>query len=326
MQVHYFSDSQPLPAFHKAIVTIGTFDGVHLGHRQIIHQILQQAAAVQGQSVLVTFHPHPRRVVGQQQNDLRLLNTLSEKIELLRAEGIDHLVIVPFTESFAAQSAEAYIGDFLVKNFAPHTLIIGYDHRFGNKRSGNFDLLLANRHKYGYQLIEIPKQLLHDVGVSSTKVRQALLNGEVCQAADFLGYPYFLEGVVVTGKKLGRTIGYPTANIQLPDPDKLVPANGVYAVTALLLPGEKAEQTTPMLRGMMNIGVRPTVNGTHRTIEVNLFDFDREIYGQTLRVYLHQRLRGEQKFDGLDALKAQLAADKVESVAVLEGLVKRLTS
>lgn len=322
MQVHYFSGSQPMAAMHRAIVTIGTFDGVHLGHRQIIHQVKQQAALVQGQSVLVTFHPHPRRVVGQQQNDLRLLNTLSEKIALLRAQGIDHLVIVPFTESFAAQSAEAYIADFLVKNFAPHTLIIGYDHRFGNGRSGNFELLEAFRQQYGYQLIEIPKQLLHDVAVSSTKIRQALLNGEVCDAADFLGYPYFLEGVVVAGKKLGRTIGYPTANIQLPDPDKLVPANGVYAVTALLQPGEQDTQPTGPLRGMMNIGVRPTVNGTHRTIEVNLFDFDREIYGQTLRVYLHRRLRGEQKFDGLDALKAQLAADKVESMAVLvEGLM-----
>jgi len=320
MQVHYFSGSQPMPPFHKAIVTIGTFDGVHLGHRQIIHQVKQQAALVGGESVLITFHPHPRRVVGHQQNDLRLLNTLNEKIELLQAEGIDHLVIVPFTESFAAQSAEAYIADFLVKNFAPHTLIIGYDHRFGNKRNGNFDLLLAKQQQYGYHLIEIPKQLLHDVGVSSTKVRQALLNGEVCDAADFLGYPYFLEGLVVTGKKLGRTIGYPTANIQLPDPDKLVPANGVYAVTARLQQAEGSSQYGP-LRGMMNIGVRPTVNGTHRTIEVNLFDFDEEIYGQTLRVNLHRRLRGEQKFDGLDALKAQLSNDKLASEGVLEGLI-----
>jgi riboflavin kinase / FMN adenylyltransferase len=322
MQVHRYTES--MPPFRNAVITIGTFDGVHTGHLQIISQLKETARAAGGESVIITFHPHPRRVVGGQHHDLRLLNTLQERIELLDKNGIDHLVIVPFTEDFARQSALQYVEEFLIRHFSPHTIIIGYDHHFGHNREGNYQLLEALKDKHGYQIREISEKLLNNATISSTRIRQALLNGSVCDAIDFLGYPYFLEGVIVEGKKLGRTIGYPTANIRLYDEEKLVPANGVYAVTACLVPPAingkfEPRDTTPNLKGMMNIGVRPTVEGTNRTIEVNLFDFDREIYGETIRVYFHKRLRGEIKFENLDALKAQLAKDKEESRKVLEG-------
>ncbi len=320
MQVHRYSNY--MPPFKNAVITIGTFDGVHTGHIQIIQQLKATAKAAGGESVIITFHPHPRKVVGGQQNELRLLNSLAEKIELLEKNGINHLVIVPFTEDFSKKTAIEYVEDFLIKHFQPHTIIIGYDHRFGRNREGNYQLLEALKEKHGYQILEITERVLHNITISSTRIRQALLNGSVSDANDFLGYHYFLEGIVVEGKKLGRTIGYPTANIQLADAEKLVPANGVYAVKASLI--TRDERNPPALihesaqmEGMMNIGVRPTVDGTSRTIEVNLFDFDREIYGETLRVYFHKRLRGEVRFDGLEALKTQLALDKEESLRYL---------
>jgi riboflavin kinase/FMN adenylyltransferase len=320
MQVHRYSNY--MPPFKNAVITIGTFDGVHTGHIQIIQQLKATAKAAEGESVIITFHPHPRRVVGGQQSDLRLLNSLPERIELLEMNGIDHLVIVPFTEEFSKKTAHEYVEDFLVNHFQPHTIIIGYDHRFGHNREGNYKLLEDLKAKHGYRIHEITERVLNNITISSTKIRQALLNGNVHEANDFLGYHYFLEGKIVEGKKLGRTIGYPTANISLNDPEKLVPANGVYSVKASLISREtgNADNTSSeieLMDGMMNIGVRPTVDGTSRTIEVNLFDFDREIYGETLRVYFHKRLRGEIRFDGLDALKQQLALDKEESLRYL---------
>jgi riboflavin kinase / FMN adenylyltransferase len=320
MQIHRYSQS--LPIFRRSVITIGTFDGVHSGHNQIIGQLKAAAKEVDGETVIITFHPHPRRVVGGQQNALRLLNTLSERIELLEKSGIDHLVIVPFTEDFAQQLAIDYIENFLISHFAPHTIIIGYDHRFGRNREGNYQLLEALKEKHGYRILEISEKILHNVTISSTRVRQALLNGSVCEANEFLGYPYFLQGEVVEGKKLGRTIGYPTANIRLNDEEKLVPANGVYAVKACLI--TKEGPNVPQFDGMMNIGVRPTVDGTSRTIEVNIFNFDREIYGETLRVYFFKRLRGEVRFDGLEALKNQLAKDKEESSRIMKELALEL--
>ncbi|HSK11763.1 MAG TPA: bifunctional riboflavin kinase/FAD synthetase [Phnomibacter sp.] len=318
MQVHRYSDT--MPPFRKAVITIGTFDGVHTGHLQIINQLKETARRAGGESVIITFHPHPRRVVGGQQSDLRLLNTLQERIELLEQGGIDHLVIVPFTEDFSKLSALDYVDDFLVKHFAPHTIIIGYDHHFGHNREGNYQLLEALKSKYGYDIQEIPEKVLHNSTISSTLIRQALLNGNILEAAEYLGYPYFLEGTIVEGKKLGRTIGYPTANIRLNDEEKLVPANGVYAVKACLVPHQRdahGKPLTPQLKGMMNIGVRPTVDGTSRTIEVNIFDFDRDIYGEDIRVYLMHRLRGEIRFGDLDGLKAQLAKDEAASRQIL---------
>jgi len=311
-----YSNTDTMPAFDKAVVTIGTFDGVHLGHQQIIAQLKKEARRINGETVLVTFDPHPRKIVSAR--PLQLINTLPEKIELLEAQGIDNLVVVPFTADFSNQSANAYIEDFLISRFHPHTVIIGYDHRFGKDRSGDFHLLEKFARQHAFRLIEIPVHVIDEATISSTKIREALLNGQLEEAGRFLGYDYFFEGLVTEGNKLGRTIGYPTANLQLQTEDKLVPGNGVYAVYAAIkdIPGAKSKARSSLTtqhspyKGMMNIGMRPTVDGTKRVIEVNIFDFDEDIYGVVLRVYLKKYLRSEQKFSGLDALKEQLAKDR----------------
>ncbi len=302
MKVH--TEITALPHFNNAVVTIGTFDGVHLGHRQIIDQLKEEARKINGETVIITFYPHPRKIVGSK-NTLYLINTPEEKQELLSAQGVDHLVIVPFTQDFANQTAEDYVENFLIRYFHPHTLIIGYDHRFGQGRKGNFHLLEQYAAGNRFQLIEISPHLLHESAVSSTRIRENLLSGNLKEANELLGYDYFFEGVVVEGNKLGRTIGYATANLQISEPEKLVPGNGVYAVLGELKNNEKT-----LLKGMMNVGIRPTVNGTMRTIEVHLLNFDKDIYGAFLKVYLKKFLRPEQKFSGLDALKDQLAKDK----------------
>ena len=298
-----YRDTAQLPAFQNAVVTIGTFDGVHLGHQQIISQLKKEAVRIGGETVLVTFDPHPRKIVSSK--PLQLINTLQEKIELLEQQGIDHLVIVPFTEAFSQQPATDYVDDFLIGLFHPHSVIIGYDHRFGKDRSGDFHLLETYAKAEAFKLIEIPVKLLEEAAISSTKIRMALLDGRPEEAYRFLGYHYFFEGEVVLGNQLGRTIGYPTANLHLPMQDKLVPGNAVYAVDVAAGPDR-----TLHYKGMMNIGTRPTVDGTRRTIEVNLFDFSGDLYGQTLRISLKKFLRPEQKFDGLAALQIQLAKDR----------------
>jgi riboflavin kinase/FMN adenylyltransferase len=307
MQVHRSLDH--LPLFTNAILTIGTFDGVHTGHQQILHQLKEEADLQQGESVIITFDPHPRKVVGRVNHPIQLLNSLSEKIELLDRQGIDHLVIVPFTREFANQPAKDYVEKFLVEKFHPHTIIIGYDHQFGHNREGNYHLLEALKDDFGFRVKEIPEHVLHNSIISSTKIRNALLAGNVAEANECLGYDYFFEGNVVEGNKLGRTIGYPTANLLISDEDKLVPGDGVYAVEVELNGLKK--------QGMMNIGIRPTVDGARRVKEVNIFHFDQEIYGETLRVYLKARIRSEIKFDGIDALKEQLASDKITAVQLL---------
>ena len=312
IQVH--KDLQQLPAFKKAVITIGTFDGVHLGHQQIIKLLKEEAAAIEGETVIITFYPHPRKIVSQGKSAVKNINTLDEKIELLNKRGIDHLAVVAFDDEFANQTAEEYIENFLVKKFCPHTVIIGYDHKFGRNRSGDYHLLEKMGEKFNYKVKEIPQHVLNDVTVSSTKIREALLKGDADTANSFLGYKYFFEGKVVEGNKLGRTIDYPTANLIIEDEEKLIPKNGVYAV---LLTSEK----NGLLRGMMNIGLRPTIDGTKRTIEVNIFDFDENIYGHYLRVYLYAFLREETKFDGLDKLKEQLAKDKINAQLLLRDVV-----
>lgn len=305
IQVH--RDLQHLPDFKRAVITIGTFDGVHLGHQQIIKLLKKEAADIGGETVIITFYPHPRKIVTHGKSDVKTLNTLEEKIELLNEKGVDHLVVVAFNDEFANQSAEEYIRNFLVKKFHPHTIIIGYDHRFGKNRLGDYHLLEKMGEKFNYTVKEIPEHVLDHVTISSTKIREALLKNDIAAANTYLGYKYFFEGKVVEGNKLGRTIGYPTANLVIENEEKLVPGNGVYAVTLTI------EKKEPLLKGMMNIGVRPTVNGTKRTIEVNIFDFDEDIYGKSMRVYIHAYLRGEVKFEGLDQLKEQLAKDKVNA-------------
>ena len=304
MQVHHDIDN--LPVFNNAIITIGTFDGVHLGHQQIIDKLKQEAANAGGESIIITFHPHPRKIVSSVITGVRLINTLAERIELLEKTGIDHLVVVPFTDFFANQSAEGYIRDFLVEKFHPHTIIIGYDHRFGKERSGDYKLMEEKATVHNYRLREIPEHLLDAVKVSSTNIRNAILHSNIDEANKLLGYLFFFEGEVVDGDKLGRTLGYPTANLKNTDEEKIVLGDGIYAVY-VRVDGKD-------YKGMMSIGFRPTVNGKRRVTEVNLFDFDEQIYGKTIRIYVKKYLRTEVKFDSLADLTEQLHKDKEESL------------
>jgi len=307
MQVHY--DITQLPVFKNAVITIGTFDGVHSGHQQIINTLKDAAAAAGGESVIITFHPHPRKVVSSPVTGIRLINTLTERIELIAKAGVDHLVVVPFTDYFANQTAEEYISDFLVNKFHPHTIIIGYDHRFGKERVGDYKLMEDKAPVYRYRLMEIPVHLLDTIKVSSSNIRDAILHGHIEEANKLLGYTFFFEGEVVHGDKIGRTIGYPTANLKSTDDEKIVLGDGIYAVYV--------EVDGTRYKAMMSIGFRPTVNGRTRVVEVNLFDFATEIYGKIIRVYVKKYLRSEVKFDGLEALKQQLHRDKEDSLAVL---------
>lgn len=322
MTVH--TDINNLPVFKNAVVTIGTFDGVHKGHQQILNLMMNEAEKVDGETVIITFHPHPRQVIAANQNELFLLNSLQEKISLLEKYGIRHLVITPFTEAFSLQSAEEYIENFLVQTFKPHTIIIGHDHRFGKSRSGNFALLEAKAQQFNYVVKEIPGFMLQENTISSTIIRQALQKGNIETANDYLGYPYFFSGKVVEGNKLGRTIGYPTANLQVTEEKKLIPGNGVYAVKvevngerSMVNEGHSSFNIPHSYLGMMNIGVRPTVEGVNRMIEVNIFDFDKDIYGSIVTVHIYKRLRNEQKFNGLEELKEQLGKDKQMALEVL---------
>lgn len=309
MQVHH--DIEQLPAFRNAVITIGTFDGVHMGHRQIIDKMKSEAASIKGETVIITFHPHPRKVVSSEFMGIRLITTMEERIGLLEEMGIDHLVVVPFTDVFANQSAEEYIRDFLVEKFHPNTIIIGYDHRFGRDRGGNYQLLEAKSAEYGYRLVEIPKHVLENISISSTNIRKAIIHNDTDTANKVLGYDFFFSGLVVHGNKLGRKLGYPTANLKVKDEDKIIPGNGIYAVYA------QPEGYTEKLKGMMSIGFRPTVDGKQRVIEVNIFDFDQDIYDQQLKVYVIKYLRPELKFDGLEALVKQIDQDKIDSQALL---------
>ena len=304
MQVH--TDLGSFKDVHRPVLTTGTFDGVHTGHRAILKRLTELAKREQGESVLFTFHPHPRMVLFPGDSDLKLLNTQQEKIALLEAAGLDHLLVVPFSRQFSRMHAVDYVRDVLVGAIGVHAVVIGYDHRFGRNREGDLSLLHQLGEAYDFQLEEIPAQEVDHVKVSSTKVRHALEQGDVRTANDLLGQPYQLSGVVVKGDQLGRTIGYPTANIGGVDPLKLVPGNGVYAVTVELRDG--------MHQGMMNIGVRPTVrDGLDRTLEVNILDMDRDIYGEPITVRLLERLRNEEKFESMEAMKAQLARDEVNA-------------
>jgi riboflavin kinase/FMN adenylyltransferase len=312
IQVH--RDLNNLPVFKKAVITIGTFDGVHLGHQQIIKLLKKEAADIGGETIIITFYPHPRKIVTDGKSDLKTLNTLEEKIELLNKKEVGHLVVVGFNGEFANQSAEEYIENFLVKKFHPHTIIIGYDHRFGKNRLGDYHLLEKMGEKFNYCVKEIPEHVLNHVTISSSKIREALLKNDIDTANNYLGYKYFFTGKVVEGNKLGRTIGYPTANLIIEDEEKLVPGNGVYAVTLTI--GQKE----PLFKGMTNIGMRPTVNGTKRTIEVHIFDLDEDIYNECMRVKIYAYLREEVKFEGLNQLKDQLAKDKVNAQRQLENI------
>jgi riboflavin kinase/FMN adenylyltransferase len=321
MQVH--RDITKLPLFKNAAVTIGTFDGVHCGHVQIINQLKKEARENNGESVIITFDPHPRMILneGKKVAPINLLNTLPEKTALLKQQGIDHLVIVPFTKDFSEQTAEEYIENFLVDNFHPQTIIIGYDHHFGKDRKGDYKLLEEFQQKFNYKVKEIPVHVLHHVTISSTKIRQALCEGDIQTANECLGYDYFFEGRVIDGNKLGRTLGYPTANIHVNNENKLIPANGIYAVTVSIESENDNDSSFPLktYKGMMSIGLRPTIGGKHVVIEVNIFDFEKDIYNRNVRVFMKHFLRKEEKFESIEELKIAMDNDKLLSQELLSG-------
>ena len=285
-----------------SIVTIGTFDGVHPGHQKIIERVHQLASETGCESVLLTFYPHPRMVLHPEDHDLKLLSTPEEKAELLASTGINHLMIHPFSPEFARLSAFEYVRDLLVNGLKSHTVVVGYDHRFGRNREGDHNTLLELSEVFGFRVEEISPEMVDSVNISSTKIRQALLLGHIAEANRYLGRAYQLSGKVVHGDKIGRQLGFPTANLQVDYKYKLIPANGIYAVYAEL-EGET-------LKGVMNIGVRPTTHDQSAlTCEVYLFDFDRDIYGQQIRIIFVERIRDEKKFGSIDALKENIKSD-----------------
>jgi riboflavin kinase/FMN adenylyltransferase len=306
MQVHRSIDE--LSPFKNAVITIGTFDGVHQGHRKIIEALKNEARKAKGESVIITFNPHPRKILNRNEN-LHLINTLDEKIMLLDETDIDHLVIVPFTREFADQPADDYMKNFLISKFHPHTIIIGYDHHFGKDRQGNFRLLEKEASIYGYHLKEIPKYILDEVAVSSTKIRKALKDSDVDTANKLLGYEFFFEGSVIKGDQLGRQLGYPTANLLYNDADKIHLGHGVYAVRVLI--------KNQWLKGMLSIGNRPTLDQSDEKIEVNIFDWNDEIYGETIRIVVSKYLRPQEKYPTLEMLVQQLEKDKKKSLEIL---------
>ena len=310
MKVHY--DLSSLPQFNDAIVTMGAFDGVHKGHQQIIQRMKQLAQKVQGETIIITFHPHPRKVISSVPGEIKQLSNIKERILLLEAAGIDHLVIINFDYQFSNMTAAQYVEDFLYQNFKPNTVIVGYDHHFGKGRNGNIELLKTMGARLNFKVEEINEQLVQNEIISSTLIRNYIAEHEIKKANDLLGYAYQFEGFVVRGNQLGRTIGYPTANLHINDEEKLIPANGVYAVKV-----KGACTNNAILDGMMNIGIRPTVDGQKKVIEVHIFNFDQDIYEQYITVMVYEFIRGEVKFEGLDALKNQLGQDKITASAIL---------
>lgn len=289
----------------NAVVTIGTFDGVHVGHQKIINRLLEITRQTGGESVILTFFPHPRMILHPEDVNIKLISTMSEKADRLEAAGIDHLIITPFTRDFSNLSPQEYIKDFLVDRIGTRHIVIGYDHRFGKDRSGGLQHLQQYSSEYGFAVEEIPEQDIHDVAVSSTKIRQAILSGDIDTANDFLGYPFCLTGKVIKGDQIGRKLGFPTANLFIEETYKLIPADGIYAVGLTLLNSDQ------QLNGMAYIGHRPTVNGMTRNIEVNIFDFTGDIYGQKIRLNFLKFIREDQKFSSLEQLTDQLKLDEI---------------
>ena len=298
------------PGTKNASVTIGTFDGVHLGHQKIIQQLKEGAESINGESVIFTFYPHPRMVLHPDDDTLKLLSTEEEKRELLEKFGVDHLIVHPFTKEFSRITYTEYVRDILVNKLKVKKLIIGYNHHFGRNREGSFKELKKLAPTYGFELEKIPAQDINKVEISSTKIRRALEEGDIRSANKFLGYDYCISGKVEKGKGLGKELGYPTANIRVENKYKLIPANGIYAVTVRYAEKEH--------NGMMSIGVNPTVGSNNeKTIEVNIFDFEKDIYGENIRIFFKQKLRDEKKFANLEELKKAIDADKEKSLKIL---------
>ena len=293
----------------RPIVTTGTFDGVHFGHRKIIDRLKDLAQSCNGETVLLTFSPHPRMVLFPDDQDLKLLNTIEEKKQLLEKAGVQHLIIHQFTKKFSRISSINFVRDILVNEINTHKLVIGYNHHFGRNREGSFEHLQKFASIYGFEVEEIPVQLLDNVGVSSTKIRKALFHGDVDKASEYLGYQYELSGTVVKGSAIGRSIGFPTANLDLSDEKKILPADGVYAVWVIV------DKIT--YRGMMNIGKKPTLNSQIRTLEIHLLDFDQYIYNKQIKIKFVKRIRDEIAFSKLIELKEQLEKDRTHISSLL---------
>ena len=295
----------------KTIVTLGTFDGVHIGHQKIIEKLLQNAMEYNCESLILTFFPHPRMVL-QEGSDIKLLNTIDEKSVLLDKLGLDNLIIHPFDKEFSRLSAEEFVKTILVDTFNIQKIIIGYDHRFGRNRTANIDDLILYGEKFGFEVEQISAQEINEVSISSTKIRNAILDGNMALANEYLGYNYNLSGIVSQGKQLGRTIGFPTANLKIPEEYKLIPKNGVYIVKSIL------NQITVF--GIMNIGVNPTVNGENLSIEVHFLDFDADLYDEKITISIIDRIRDEQKFESVALLKLQLEKDKNTALSYIGAL------
>ena len=308
MKVHYSLES--LPSIKKPVLTLGTFDGVHLGHQSILNHLIRTAHEIGGESVVFTFHPHPRIALNPDDHGLELIQTVDDRIEKLQKMGIDHLILFPFTKEFSRLSATEFVRNILVNRIHIHTLTIGYNHHFGRNREGSIELLRELAPVYGFFVDEIPAVTESLTHVSSTKIRESISTGAVREANQFLGSTYHFSGVVVQGDRIGHKIGFPTANIII-DKIQLVPKSGVFAV--------KVKHNGKIHHGMMNIGNRPTVvaNGERR-VEIHIFDFNETIYGDKLVVYLIDRVREEQSFGSLDALTAQLKHDEIRCRHILE--------
>ncbi|OGS69503.1 MAG: riboflavin biosynthesis protein RibF [Flavobacteria bacterium RIFCSPLOWO2_12_FULL_31_7] len=295
----------------KTIVTLGTFDGVHIGHNAILDKICKAAQQENLESVILTFFPHPRLIVSNNY-DIKLLNTIEEKAILLEKKGIQNFIVHPFDKTFSELSPREFVTQVLVDKLNIQKIIIGHDHKFGKDRAADFNDLINFGKEFGFEVEEISAQQINEVSVSSTRIRNALLEGNVSLAKDYLGYPYVLTGNVVKGNQLGRTINFPTANIEIPEEYKLIPKNGVYVVTVNV-----SNQT---FFGMMNIGVKPTLGENKRSIEVHLLDFDADIYNQKIQVHILEKLREEQKFDSFQALQTQLEKDKQNTIHYFKNL------
>ena len=303
---HQLADFHP-PNY--SVVTSGTFDGVHLGHQKILRRLKELATRRQGETVLLTYWPHPRMILQPEEDSLRLLTTLTEKVNLLEELGVDHLIILPFTKELSQMSSEEFIREILVEKIHTKTLVIGYDHKFGKNREGSFEYLKSHSHLFGFDIEEISRQDVDDLAVSSTKIRTALAFGDIATASKYLGRPYVLSGQVVQGRQIGRSIGFPTANIDVADKYKLLPRDGAYAVYA--------EVGKIQYKAILNIGDRPTVDGKKKTIEAHLIDFDGDVYGEELSISFVEFLREEVRFESLNALKHQLVIDRDRAIFIL---------
>ena len=293
-----------------AVVTSGTYDGVHKGHQKILQRMIEVAKNEGGETVLISFWPHPRIVLNNDPGFLKLINTMDEKQELLRNIGINHLILIPFTLEFAQTSSTDFIKNILVDAIGTKKLIIGYNHRFGKNREGSFDNLVKDSSKYGFEVEEIPKHEIDDLGISSTIIRKSLIKGDIPTANRYLGHPFLINGLVIHGDKLGKTIGFPTANLQIEEAYKIIPGDGVYAVNVNVRGSE--------FKGMLNIGKRPTVDGLNRKIEVHILDFKKDIYQEKISIKFVKKVRDEKKFESLDHLKTQLEIDRGTITEILK--------